>query len=248
MNSRMYRKGMKDGIPVALGYFVVSITIGIAARGAGLSWLQAAVMSFTNNTSAGQFASFALIASSAPYAEMALSQAVINLRYCLMSCALSQKLDADLPFYHRFFLAFGVTDEIFGLSVTQKGRLNPWYTYGIMSVAVPGWSLGTITGILSTGVLPQTFFNAMNMALYGMFIAVFMPAARENRLLRPILAVSMAGSAAFHLLPQFDFLSSGMKIIVLTLAISLGAAVLFPIEEAAEKEEKPEAETGGSRV
>ena len=162
--------------------------------------------------------------------------------------ALSQKLDADLPFYHRFFLAFGVTDEIFGLSVTQKGRLNPWYTYGIMSVAVPGWSLGTITGILSTGVLPQTFLNAMNMALYGMFIAVFMPAARENRLLRPILAVSMAGSAAFHLLPQFDFLSSGMKIIVLTLAISLGAAALFPIEEAAEKEEKPEAETGGSRV
>ena len=105
MNSRMYRKGMKDGIPVALGYFVVSITIGIAARGAGLSWLQAAVMSFTNNTSAGQFASFALIASSAPYAEMALSQAVINLRYCLMSCSLSQKLARNMPFFHRFFMA-----------------------------------------------------------------------------------------------------------------------------------------------
>ena len=133
MHQQTYKKGVKDGIPVGLGYFVVSFTIGIAARKADLTPLQATIMSFTNNTSAGQFASFALIASGAPYLEMVISQAVINLRYCLMSCALSQKVDGNMPFYHRLLMAFGVTDEIFGLSISQKGKLDPWYTYGVMS-------------------------------------------------------------------------------------------------------------------
>lgn len=231
MHQHNYIRGMRQGVPVGLGYFVVSFTIGIAARKADLTPVQAAVMSFTNNTSAGQFASFALIASGAPYLEMAISQAVINLRYCLMSCALSQKLDKELPFYHRLFVAFGVTDEIFGLSISQKGKLDPWYTYGVMSVAIPGWSLGTLAGVLSTGVLPQTFLNAMNMALYGMFIAIFMPAAREDKKLLPIIAAAMALSALVHMAPLFDFISSGMKIIVLTLAISGAAAVLMPVPE-----------------
>ena len=220
MHQHNYIRGMRQGIPVGLGYFVVSFTIGIAARKADLTPVQAAVMSFTNNTSAGQFASFALIASGAPYLEMAISQAVINLRYCLMSCALSQKLDKELPFYHRLFVAFGVTDEIFGLSISQKGKLDPWYTYGVMSVAIPGWSLGTLAGVLSTGVLPQTFLNAMNMALYGMFIAIFMPAAREDKKLLPIIAAAMALSALVHMAPLFDFISSGMKIIVLTVPVA----------------------------
>lgn len=231
MHHHNYIKGMREGTPVALGYFVVSFTIGIAARKANLTPVQATVMSFTNNTSAGQFASFALIASGAPYLEMVVSQAVINLRYCLMSCALAQKLDGSISFRHRLLVAFGVTDEIFGLSVSQKGKLDPWYTYGVMSVAVPGWSLGTLTGVLSTGVLPQTFLNAMNMALYGMFIAIFMPAAREDKKLLPVIFIAMALSAAVHMLPLFDFISSGMKIIVLTLAISAGAAVLMPVPE-----------------
>lgn len=231
MHQQNYIKGVREGIPVGLGYFVVSFTIGIAARKANLTPFQATLMSFTNNTSAGQFASFALIASGAPYLEMVISQAVINLRYCLMSCALAQKLDGKLPFYHRLFVAFGVTDEIFGLSISQKGKLDPWYTYGVMSVAVPGWSLGTLTGVLSTGVLPQTFLNAMNMALYGMFIAIFMPAAREDKKLLPVIFIAMSLSTVVQKVPLFDFISSGMKIIILTLVISIGAALLMPVPE-----------------
>ena len=235
MDRQTYIRGMKQGIPVGLGYLVVSFTIGIAARKASLTAAQATVMSLTNLTSAGQFASFALIASGAPCLEMVLSQAVINLRYCLMSCALSQKLDSRLAFHHRLFLAMGVTDEIFGLSIAQRGKLNPWYTYGVMSVAIPGWTLGTLAGVLSTGVLPRTFLNAMNMALYGMFIAVFMPAAREDKKLIPVIFLSMALSALVQALPWFDFISSGMKIIILTLVISLAAAVIMPLPEEGEK-------------
>lgn len=236
MQHQVYRKGMKDGIPVALGYFVVSITIGIAARTANLTPAQATVMSLTNLTSAGQFASFAVIAAGAPYVEMVISQLVINLRYCLMSCALSQKVDPRLPFYHRLIMSFGITDEIFGLSISQNGRLSPWYTYGAMSVAIPGWTLGTLLGILSTGMMPQKLLSAMNMALYGMFIAIFMPAARENKILLPIIFLSMVLSAGFHRLPWFNFISSGMKIIILTLVISMGAALLFPVKEEEEGE------------
>ena len=218
MDRQTYIRGMKQGIPVGLGYLVVSFTIGIAARKASLTAAQATVMSLTNLTSAGQFASFALIASGAPCLEMVLSQAVINLRYCLMSCALSQKLDSRLAFHHRLFLAMGVTDEIFGLSIAQRGKLNPW-------------TLGTLAGVLSTGVLPRTFLNAMNMALYGMFIAVFMPAAREDKKLIPVIFLSMALSALVQALPWFDFISSGMKIIILTLVISLAAAWIVPVPE-----------------
>ncbi len=231
MHRDVYLRGMRDGIPVMLGYFVVSITIGIAARGAHLTAAQATTMSLTNLTSAGQFASFAIIAAGAPYLELLISQAVINLRYCLMSCALSQKVDQKMPFRHRLIMAFGITDEIFGLAIGQKGKLDPWYMYGAMSVAIPGWTLGTLLGILSTGMLPPSILNAMNMALYGMFIAIFMPAARDNKILLPIIFISMGASAVFQMLPVFDFISSGMKIIILTLAISLAAAVLFPIEE-----------------
>lgn len=241
MQRQVYLRGMREGIPVMLGYFVVSFTIGIAARTANLSAFQATLMSLTNNTSAGQFASFGLIAAGAPYGEMVISQAVINLRYCLMSCALSQKFDRSFPFYHRFFVAFGITDEIFGLSVSQKGKLNPWYTYGVMSVAVPGWSLGTLTGVLTGAVLPKAFLNAMSMALYGMFIAIFMPAARDNRILLPIIFISMLLSAIVQTVPFFGFISSGMKIILLTLVISFGAAVLFPIQEEEGTETEEEA-------
>ena len=236
MNSRMYRKGMKDGIPVALGYFVVSITIGIAARGAGLSWLQAAVMSFTNNTSAGQFASFALIASSAPYAEIALSQAVINLRYCLMSCSLSQKLARNMPFFHRFFMAYGVTDEIFGVSVCREGILSPWYSYGLISAAVPGWTFGTLLGAVSGSILPQRLLSALGVALYGMFLAVILPPARKNKILMGIILVSMGASLLFSLLPVVRGISSGFKIIILTVLIAGGAAFLFPVKEETENE------------
>ena len=249
MNRQIYLRGLTEGLPVALGYFVVSITIGIAARKADLTPFQASLMSASNLTSAGQFASFALIAAAAPYFEMFLTQAIINLRYCLMSCALSQKVDSGLSVFHRMCMAFGITDEIFGLAVSQKGKLQPEYMYGVMSVAIPGWTLGTLVGILSTGMLPPALLNAMSMALYGMFIAVFMPAARDNEILLPIIAISMAASAGFHLLPMFDFISSGMKIIILTLVISFGAAVLFPIpdEESDSLNDRPD-ETGKTSV
>ena len=149
MNKSAFQKGLKDGIPIGLGYFAVSFTFGIMAIQAGLSAWQAVLISLTNLTSAGQFAGIGIIAAGGSLWEMALTQLVINLRYCLMSFSLSQKLEKGVGNGHRLTVAFGVTDEIFGVSASQEGRISPWYNYGVMCVAIPGWTLGTLAGAIS---------------------------------------------------------------------------------------------------
>jgi hypothetical protein len=160
INRKNYCDGMRDAIPIALGYLAVAFTLGIAARNAGVHVLPATIMSLTNTTSAGEFAAITAIAGGVGYAELALMQLVINLRYMLMSCALTQKLDPKFSIIHRFFIGFGVTDEIFGISVARKGKLNPCYMYGAMSIAIPG-SPPINTNEPGTNPPPNTRFNSL---------------------------------------------------------------------------------------
>lgn len=231
MNHRTaFKQGMTDGIPIALGYMAVSFTFGIMAKDAGLTAFQAVLLSLTNLTSAGQFAGLGIIVASSSYLEMAFTQLVINLRYCLMSCALSQKLDLKAPFFHRFFIAYGNTDEIFGICSCREGKLDPFYCYGAISVASPGWAFGTFLGVLSGSILPARILSALGVALYGMFIAVIIPPAKTDKIIRGIVLASMAVSFVFTIIPVLNQISSGFRIILLTLLIAGTAAVLFPIK------------------
>ena len=229
--TQAFKDGIRDGIPIALGYAAVSFALGIAARNHGLSWIEATVMSLLNNTSAGEFAALEQIQINAPLIELALIQLIINLRYLLMSCALSQKLAQETSFWHRLAIGFDVTDEIFGISIAYPGKLNPFYSYGAMMVSIPCWAFGTCMGVLLGNALPASIVSALSVALYGMFIAIVIPPARESRVLAGVVLVSMASSILFDLLPMPEWMSGGMKIIFLTVVISLGAAVLFPIQE-----------------
>ena len=236
-----FRQGMTDGIPIALGYMAVSFTFGIMAKNAGLTAFQAVLLSLTNLTSAGQFAGLGIITASASYMEMAFTQLVINLRYCLMSCALSQKLEQGTPFFHRFFIAYGNTDEIFGVCSCKEGKLDPFYNYGVISVASPGWAFGTFLGVLSGSILPGRVLSALGVALYGMFIAVIVPPSKTNRIIAGVVLISMGASLIFTGLPLLNQISSGFRIILLTLLIAGGAAALFPVnpdETAASAEAK----------
>ena len=230
-NMNQFRAGLKHGVPIGLGYLAVSFTFGIMAKGAGLTTFQAVLISLTNLTSAGQFAGLGIITSGAPYMEMAMTQLIINLRYCLMSCSLSQKLDKNMPFFHRFLISYGVTDEVFGVSVCRPGILSPFYSYGLICIAVPGWTLGTLLGAVSGDFLPARLLSALNVALYGMFLAIIIPPARENKTLAGIVLVSMVLSFAFSRLPLLSEISSGFTIIILTLLIAGAAAFLFPVKE-----------------
>ncbi|MBE6761375.1 MAG: AzlC family ABC transporter permease [Ruminococcaceae bacterium] len=226
-----FKKGVKDGIPIFLGYLAVSFTFGIAAKNAGISVGEAVLISATNVTSAGQFAALDIIANSASFIEMAVTQFIINLRYSLMSSALSQKISHKMPFWHRFIMSFGVTDEIFALSANVEGKLSPFYSYGMMSVAIPGWTLGTLLGVISGSLLPQRALSALSVALYGMFIAIVVPPTRKSKILAGIVIVSMLLSFAFTKLPFLRDISSGFRIIILTIVIAGVASLLFPIKE-----------------
>lgn len=230
-NVREWRIGFKNGIPIALGYFAVSFTFGILAKQAGLNPFEAVFMSATNLTSAGQFAGLTLIATAATIAEIAATQLIINSRYFLMSFALSQKIDPETSFFHRLVMSFGITDEVFGVSVARQGRLSPYYVYGVMCAAIPGWSLGTLFGVISGNILPPRMISALSIALFGMLLAVIIPAAKESKVILGLIIFSMVTSFIFASIPILATISSGLKIIILTFVIAGVAAFVFPVKE-----------------
>lgn len=226
-----YQKGLRDGLPIGFGYFAVSLALGIAARNAGLTAVQATVTSLLINASAGQYIGFTLMAARAGLLELALMEGVANARYLLMSCALSQKLPPETPLWQRLVLGFDVTDEIFGVSISVDGTLDPWYTFGAMTASIPGWAAGTFLGVVLGNALPMSIVSALGVGLYGMFMAVFVPAARRDHVVLGLVALSFAASFAMDRLPLFSGISSGFQIILLTVILSLGAAILFPVRE-----------------
>lgn len=230
LKKKDFTEGMKDGIPIGLGYFAVSFTLGIAAANAGLTAVQAAVTSALINASAGEFIGFTLIAAKAGYLEVMVMEAVANARYLLMSCALSQKIPPKTGLLHRLLMGFYVTDEIFGVSIARKD-LQPYYTYGVVSIAAPGWAFGTYLGVLLGNILPASLVSALSVALYGMFAAVFVPPARKSRVVAGLVLMSFITSFIFHKASCFSSISSGVKIIILTVVLSFVAALLFPVEE-----------------
>jgi predicted branched-subunit amino acid permease len=230
-NRTWFLRGMKDGIPIALGYFAVSLTLGITARQAGLTALQSLIASLTNHASAGEFIGFTLIAAGASYLELCIMEAVANARYLLMSCALSQKLSPDTSLIHRLILGFFVTDELFGISISVPGKLNPYYTYGAISIASPAWAFGTWLGVILGNLLPLRAVSALSVGLYGMFIAIFIPPARKSKIIAGLVTISFCASYIFSKVRIFAQISSGIRIIILTVAISLAAAILFPVKE-----------------
>lgn len=225
---KVFTDGMRDGFPIALGYFAVSFSLGIAARNAGLSPFQGFLASLFNNASAGEYAAFTLIAAGASYLEVAIITLISNARYLLMSCALAQRFSADTPFFHRLLIAYDVTDELFGITISREGYLNPFYTYGAITLAAPAWSIGTALGILAGNILPLRIVSALSVALYGMFLAIIIPPARKDKVVAALICISFALSFAGGYLPVISTLSGGTRTILLTVVISAVAAVLFP--------------------
>jgi predicted branched-subunit amino acid permease len=228
----LFVRGLRDGIPIFLGYLAVGFTLGIAAKRAGLTAFQAGLASFLTNASAGQYAGFTVIAEGGTYLEMALMILVANARYLLMSCALTQKLGPEVGLGHRMLIGFDVTDEIFGVCIGQPDKLSPYYAYGVICAALPGWSGGTALGVLMGNLLPGNLVSALSVGLYGMFLAVIIPPARKDKVVGVLVVLSMALSFLVSRLSIFSGISSGTKIILLTVVISAVAALLFPRKEA----------------
>jgi len=230
-NKNVFLAGFRDGIPIGLGYFAVSFSLGIVAQNAGLNAIQGFFASFFCVASAGEYALFTSIQTAATFIEIAIITLVVNARYLLMSCSLSQRFDENTGLIHRLLVGFGVTDEIFGISINQPGKLNPFYNYGAIAIAVPLWSLGTSLGIIAGNELPVRVVSALSVALYGMFIAIIVPPAKKNITVAIAVIVSFALSFACTVLPVVSKLSGGTRTIILTVVISAIAAIIKPIKE-----------------
>ena len=228
---RDFGRGFKHGIPIGLGYLPVSFTFGFLAVTGGLPVWLAVFISLTNLTSAGQFAGTNLILAGAGYMEVALTTFVINLRYMLMSLSLSQKLDRGISTGKRLGFAFGITDETFVVASLKLGRLSAAYLFGLIAMPVFGWNFGTVMGACISSMLPEALQNAMGIALYGMFIALIVPAARDSVHVLWILVIAVAVNCLLLYVPAFSFISSGFRIILATVIGAGAGAVLFPKAE-----------------
>ncbi|HHV10373.1 MAG TPA: AzlC family ABC transporter permease [Clostridiales bacterium] len=235
--NRGLRDGLRDGLPIGLGYLAVSFSLGIAARNAGLTAFQGFLASALINASAGEYALFTLIAARATYLEAALVTLIANARYLLMSFSLSQRFAPSSPLRHRFFIGFDITDELFGITIARPGHVDPYYTYGAFLIAGPCWAVGTLLGVIAGNLLPLRLVSALSVALYGMFLAVIIPPSRKNKVIAGIVLVCFAGSYLSKYLPVISSLSDGMRIIILTVFISLAAALLFPVKQDIGKED-----------
>ncbi|MCI5568900.1 MAG: AzlC family ABC transporter permease [Candidatus Alectryocaccobium sp.] len=230
-NKKVFLLGMQDGLPIGFGYLAVSFSLGIAARKVGLTPLQGFLASFLTNASAGEYAAWTVIGEAAPYIEMFFAILIANARYFLMACALSQRFSPDTKLRHRLLVGFDLTDEIFGITIARPGYLNPFYSYGAMTVALPSWAIGTALGIVIGNILPVRAVSALSVSLYAMFLAIIMPPAKKDKVIAVLIAICFAASYAFARLPMFAFMSSGTRTIILTVVIAGVASVLFPVKE-----------------
>lgn len=231
--SNDFKTGVKHGIPICLGYIPVSFTFGLMAVSAGIPKWTAILISLTNLTSAGQFAGITLISAGTAYFELGLTVFIINLRYMLMSLSISQKIDRKINTLQRMLFSFGITDETYVVASLQPNKLSSSYLFGLISMPIFGWNLGTILGVFISDLLPLTLQNAMGIALYGMFIALIVPPARKERKILVIIMIAVAIMCMFRYISIFSGISSGFRIIISSVVAAAAGAYFFPNKEEA---------------
>ena len=241
-SKKIFLEGIKYGIPIGLGYFAVGFSLGVFGRNMGINPLQALISSLLTHASAGQYAIYSLIGAGATLFEMALVAFIANARYMLMSTAMAQRLSPETPYFHRFILGHFVTDELFAVSIMRDGPLNPFFTYGAIAVASPMWAVGTTIGVMAGDILPANISRALSVALYGMFLAIIIPAAKKNRVVAGAIIVSFFLSYVLTKLPITASLSEGTRVIILTIGISSAVALLFPVKDGNKENGKVELE------
>lgn len=223
--------GLKRGLPIALGYVPVSFTFGLMAVSGGIPAWMAVFISLSNLTSAGQFAGTNLIINGAGFPEITLMTFIINIRYLLMSLSLTQRLDRKMNLPKRLLISYGVTDEIFSVASMEQGVLTFPYLAGLITGPVFGWTSGTALGAVISSALPESLSNAMGIALYGMFIAIILPAAKKSKQVTIIIAISVAVVCILRYVPAFRFISSGFRTIIATIIGAGIGALLYPVEK-----------------
>ncbi|MBQ9757249.1 MAG: AzlC family ABC transporter permease [Clostridia bacterium] len=225
-NSYIY--GLGKGLPIALGYLSVAFGFGISALGQGIWGFGAILISLTNLTSAGQVAGVAIIAAGGTLFEMIITQFVINVRYCLMGLALTQKLDKSFTTIHRMIASFGITDEIFAVAAAERWMIGRRFMYGLITLPYIGWALGTILGVYAGQILPASLCAALGIAIYSMFVAIIVPPSRDDKGTMVAVLISAGLSCVLYFIPLFGRVSQGFSVIICAVLASGIMAFVSP--------------------
>jgi len=232
----IFLEGIKDSIPIFLGYLSVSFAFGIFAVENSMTVLETLLISMTNVTSAGQLAAVPIIASGGTLIELAVAQFVINLRYALMSVSLSQKLGKSVRMIDRFIISFVNTDEVFAVASGKEKNVEKNYLYGLILMPFLGWSGGTLIGAIAGNILPEIVISSLGVAIYGMFIAIVVPVVKTSRPTALCVLIAVLLSCAFEFLPVLNKLPGGFVIIICAVVASALMAVISPIGTVKEDE------------
>ena len=227
-----FKNGIKDGLPIGLGYLSVAFAFGVQASLLGLPVYFTTLISMTNLTSAGQLAGVGIIAVLGSVAEILLVELVINSRYFLMGVSLSQKLDSSFTTGKRFLSAAFITDEIFAVAISKRGDINFKYFLGLAVLPYIGWTLGTVLGAVAGNILPAELQSALGIALYAMFIAIIIPPAVKSLKIAFIVLLSAGLSCGFYYIPFLkNTISQGFAVIICALVSAIISAAVFPVKE-----------------
>ncbi len=232
-----FKNGIKDGLPIGLGYLSVSFAFGIKASILGLPAIITLFMSMTNLTSAGQLAGVNIIAVFGSFIEIILTQLVINSRYFIMSLSLSQKTDDTFTLKHRILCSAFITDEIFAVAFSKPKKICARYMYGLALLPYFGWATGTIVGAVLGDVLPPIITSSLSIALYAMFVAIIVPPMTKNKGVFLVVIIALMISCLIYYLPIFSFISGGFSAIISAVFASIIVALIFPVKEQTNEKE-----------
>jgi len=228
--SPTYLNGLKHGVPTALGYFVVAFTFGMIAHLGGMSAFYAALISMTSLTSAGQFAGLNIMFDGGSYMELIIAMLVINSRYALMATAMSQKISAGTGRLKKAIMSIFITDENFAVAMVEVEEITWQYYLGVATLPYIAWSSGTLLGALIDNLLSPALQNAASIALYCMFIALFIPPAKEQKPIRQVIIITICIGLILYYMPLFQVISTGYRIMIAAIMGSVYGALKYPQE------------------
>lgn len=205
---KRFLKGLKQSVPIMLGYVPIAIAYASMARQAGLSFGETVSMSVFVYTGAGQMSAAGMIAKGIGMFAIVMTVFIMNLRHIIMSTVVMEDL-RHVPWWKRCILAFGITDEVFAVYTTedQDRKGNATVFLGIMLGAWLSWIIGSVIGYEVAGILPPSLMASFGVALYAMFIALLMPALRKlKKLWIPVVSAAVSGC----LISQFVSANAGL--------------------------------------
>ena len=193
----MIRRAFGDAVPIIIGYVPMGAAYAILARQAGMGFFPTVLMSLLVFAGASQFIAVGLLSGGATALEVIATTLFVNLRHILMSASLSPHY-RGAPRPAIPFVAWGVTDETFAISIGRYYSGEADHRYGLVLhyTAYASWVSGTFAGALVGALIPPALQSSLEFSLYAMFVGLVV-LQFTDRIHLAVAAASAVLSTAF---------------------------------------------------